>query len=153
MTTVVPVGGKVGKDLEEAAWPCVTARARGDGEDQRHKGLLGKDLCGLKGDKWPLLWGQPPAHTGCLFSQAFCLSVEMVLSGLACPGRAVILTRFPDFLWMFQYLSMPCVCQINPTAQGLLGFHPICAQMGSDGMLGKGVCACWPAQCWHTLPV
>lgn len=71
------------------------------------------------------------------------------------PRRSCILPSFPDSLWVFQYLSMPCkvgVCQFNPTALGLLGSLPVCAQMGSDCRLWKGIPVCRPAQCCHTLP-
>lgn len=95
--------------------------------------------------------------TGHLFSQAFCLSVVTVSSGWACPGGVVIPSRFPAFLWVFQYLCMLCragVCQMYPTALGLLGFLPVCVQVRSDCMLWKGIHAQGihahrPAQCRH----
>lgn len=118
--------------------------------DQRPKGLPEKDLCVLKDDEW--LWGEPAAPTGHLFSQAFCLSVVTVLSGLACPGAVVILTRFPDFSGCSNtsLCLAGCVCvRLTPR---LPGFPPGCVQMGSDCMLQKGIRACWPAQGCHTLP-
>lgn len=77
-----------------ASLPELVEMEREKVEDQRPKGLPGKDLCGLKDDEWPLPWGEPPAPTGHLFSQAFCLSVVTVLSGLACPGGAVFSPAF-----------------------------------------------------------